>query len=85
MDGTSTCEDKDKGYRINPKWRVLPAGRGPFEPTRLMPNIKMTQGKCEVKRAAQKDKDIEVWLQEQRRVVVQIVPDRANYLMLMML
>lgn len=70
-DGSDQCEADRRGERIEPRWRVLPAGRGPFEPTRLMNDVQIKQGECIFNSPSA---EISKWLSEQRRVVVQIVP-----------
>lgn len=67
--GGQTCAPSDKTRRLDPGWRVLPAGRGPFEP-RLSAAEKKRYGD----RLERCPKEEEELLQRQRRVVIQIVP-----------
>ncbi|MBU0551455.1 hypothetical protein KKF91_15620 [Myxococcota bacterium] len=66
--GKNDCPDLEKIKRVDPsKWRVLPAGRSQFEPRSPSPTPLDYRVRCD----GQGD---EKWLQEQRRVVIQIVP-----------
>jgi len=77
-DGSQNCSEDKKRNRIDPHWRILPAGRGPYEPTRKNDNIAIVNGECNIQSTSLEESE---WLQEQRRVVVQIVP-RLDKLMI---
>ena len=68
LDGGSECAPEQYSRRIDAaKWRVLPAGRGQYEPQRKVADIDF-RTRCDGLGAD------EAWLAEQRRVVIQIVP-----------
>ncbi len=78
-DGSLNCDDSELGDRVDTGWRVLPAGRGEFEPRRpvgggevdpdLRKPCREENGYSGGPRAFSRDE-----LSRHRRVVIQIVP-----------
>lgn len=66
-DGTQSCPEAERSARIDPRWRILPAGRSQFEPRSPAPDGSPALDEC-----GQLDQP--GWLSDQRRVTIQIVP-----------
>ena len=65
-DGSDRCEEGERSRRVNPRWRVLPAGRGKYQPILHNKEEEGTYEDC--------DASARELLERQRRVVIEIVP-----------
>ena len=70
-DGSTDCEPEDLGRRVAPSWRVLPAGRGQHEPRPGPDGAAPSEALSRPCTSSDFPREL---LDEQRRVVIQIVP-----------